>query len=191
MNWKDFLKKVSKTLIDNNDLLEEFQTDKSNDWLGYPPITDIDILKHENRLKTILPPSYKAFLKETNGYKQLSSFIWNILPLDKVEWLKDFDSDFYTLYHNFKDDFIPSEEDYFTYGKEQNTTNFRADYLTETLAISGWGDSAIILLNPKVKFGDEWEAWMFANWYPGATRYKSFEELMKGEYSDYLNLHEE
>ncbi|MEX6690181.1 hypothetical protein QTN47_21910 [Danxiaibacter flavus] len=60
--------------------------------------------------------------------------------------------------------------------------------MIKTLAISNWGDSAILLLNPEVKFGDEWEAWMFANWRPGADRYKSFEELMKEEYSSYLDV---
>jgi len=188
MNWKDFLTDVSKAVINSNDLLEEFKEKQSSNWLGNDPITDKDIMYHEDRLKTVLPPSYKAFLKESNGFKQLSCFIWNILPLDKVRWLKDFDPDFYWLYANELNDFNPIDEIYFTYGEEQNTVNFRSDYLTKTLAVSGWGDSAILLLNPEVKFGDEWEAWMFANWYPGATRYKSFEELMKVEYSGYLKL---
>lgn len=46
----------------------------------------------------------------------------------------------------------------------------------------------IILLNPKVKFGEEWEMWIFANWMPGAKRYRSFWDLVKGKFEEMLNL---
>ena len=52
-------------------------------------------------------------------------------------------------------------------------------------------DSAIYLLNPKVVTPDgEWEAWFFANWLPGAARYRSFVELMQAEYRSFRQLHE-
>ena len=82
----------------------------------------------------------------------------------------------------------PHGQEYTVYGDEQKLTDFRGDYLVNSLAISEWGDAAILLLNPKVKFGEEWEAWMFAVWHNGPVRYKSFEELMQGEYSSYLTL---
>lgn len=188
MNWKDFLTDVSKTVMGSTDLLEEFSVEDDQKWLGYSPASDTDIKKSEARLATTLPPSYKAFLKESNGFKQLSCFTWNILPVEKVDWLKYFDTEFHNLYATEFNDFNVTDEVYFTYGETQKSVDFRSEYLTKTLAISGWGDSAILLLNPEVKFGDEWEAWMFANWYPGATRYKSFEELMITEYADYLRL---
>ena len=31
----------------------------------------------------------------------------------------------------------------------------------------------------------EWEAWFFANWLPGATRFRSFAELMEAEYQSF------
>ena len=34
----------------------------------------------------------------------------------------------------------------------------------------------------------EWEAWFFANWLPGATRYHSFAELMQQERLGFLEL---
>ncbi|HEY3110361.1 MAG TPA: hypothetical protein VGL23_16490 [Chloroflexota bacterium] len=34
----------------------------------------------------------------------------------------------------------------------------------------------------------EWEAWFFANWYPGASRYRSFWELMQAEHASFLEL---
>jgi hypothetical protein len=34
----------------------------------------------------------------------------------------------------------------------------------------------------------EWEAWFFANWLPGATRYRSFQGMMEPEYQNFLAL---
>ncbi|MEP6988587.1 MAG: hypothetical protein ABI970_23495 [Chloroflexota bacterium] len=58
--------------------------------------------------------------------------------------------------------------------------------MPRTLAVSGWGDSAIIILNPNVQDADgEWEAWFFANWNsPAAQKFESFWELMQ----DQLNI---
>jgi HEAT repeat protein len=57
------------------------------------------------------------------------------------------------------------------------------------LQISAIGDAAVYLLNPQVitKNG-EWEAWFFANWLPGAHRYRSFQELMQGQYTSFAAL---
>lgn len=42
-------------------------------------------------------------------------------------------------------------------------------------------DGDVILLNPKTRFGDEWEAWYFSNALPGAKRYQSFADLVQAE----------
>jgi hypothetical protein len=63
--------------------------------------------------------------------------------------------------------------------------------LRTALEISDWGDSAICLLNPQVVTPEgDWEAWFFANWLPGANRYRSFWELMQAEYAGFLELRE-
>jgi hypothetical protein len=188
MDWKSHLTNISYTLAQSEDLLQEYQSDNLN-WLGFDGTSDADIQDNERRLNTILPPSYKEFLKVSNGFKQLNCFVWDILPVDKIDWLKTADPTLFDLYSKeFKDSFDATDEEYFVYGEDQKTTDFRSEYLVNSLAISGWGDAAILLLNPQVKFGDEWEAWMFATWHLGPVRYKSFEELMREEYSSYLEL---
>lgn len=188
MDWTSHLIDVSRTLFQSEDLLQELKDDKQ-DWLGFAGASDTEIQIQEQRLGVNLPTSYKEFLKISNGFKQLNCFIWDIFPIEKVDWLKNSDPDFYKLYSTeFASCFNATNEEYFVYGKDQRTTDFRSEYLINSLAISGWGDAAILLLNPHVKFGDEWEAWMFAVWHHGPVRYKSFEELMKEEYSSYLEL---
>jgi hypothetical protein len=188
MDWKNFLSDVSKTLIQSDDLLDSFKTGASSGWLGFQGVSENDIQLHETRLKTKLPPSYKQFLKTTNGFKQLNCFVWDILPLEKIDWLENFDKPFYELYATEFNTFNSTDEEYFVYGDDQKTTDFRSEYLIKSLAISNWGDASILLLNPEVKFGDEWEAWMFATWHLGPIRYKSFEQLMTEEYASYLEL---
>ena len=37
----------------------------------------------------------------------------------------------------------------------------------------------ILLINPaRINAEGEWEAWDFATWYPGAYRYRSFDDLV-------------
>ena len=63
------------------------------------------------------------------------------------------------------------------------------EYLQTALEISDVGDAGIYLLNPQVVTEEgEWETWFFANWLPGATRYRSFQELMEAEYQNFLTL---
>jgi len=82
-----------------------------------------------------------------------------------------------------------SDDDYFVYGPEQDCCKFRIEYWRESLAISGWGDSAIYLLNPNVVTPEgEWEAWFFANWNPGAVRYRSFWDLMQSDLATIIKL---
>ena len=75
------------------------------------------------------------------------------------------------------------------YGDHQDPARFRQEYLETALEISAEGDSAIYLLNPKVTSPEgEWEAWFFANWLPGASRYRSFWEMMVAEHESFLSL---
>lgn len=187
-NWSDFLTKVNDTLLKDIDTLRLINNPES---LFNSPATSQQIQEKEKKLGIQLPASYKAFLQVSNGFKMLSQFFWNILPVEEIQWLKDCEPGLIEAYMNpFPDGAYGyvSNEEYFVYGDEQRTVNIRPEYLQSCLSISGWGDSSLILLNPEIKFGDEWEAWAFANWYPGACRFKSFWDLANDEFKGYIDL---
>ena len=72
-----------------------------------------------------------------------------------------------------------SDADHRQYGDEQDSSGFDVSYLSTAIQISAVGDG-VLLLNPLVTTSDgEWEAWFFANWLPGARRYRSFIELVR------------
>ena len=156
--------------------------------LGSPGVAEAELLVAEARLGCRLPPSYREFLKCTNGLRQPLEFVparggdfWSAEGIDwfrvrNQEWIDAWTSDL----------FVIPDELYFVYGPEQDTINLRREYLEYTLEISTRGDSSVYLLNPKIVGANgEWEAWFFANWSPGAYRYQSFAKMMLAHYQDF------
>ncbi|MBM1172055.1 SMI1/KNR4 family protein [Microvirga arabica] len=164
----------------------------SSGWLGFPGAREEEIQEAEARLKTKLPPSYRAFLKVSNGWRITSPFIERLWSTSEVAWLKERHPDWALAWKAGEQMYghpPVSDAEYFNYGPDQAEYNLRVEYLETALEISDVGDAAIYLLNPKVVTADgEWEAWFFANWLPGARRYRSFQELMLAEFETFKTL---
>jgi hypothetical protein len=162
-------------------------------WLGYPGATATQLAAAESRLGARLPPSYREFLAITNGWRRLSYFIDRLWSTDEVEWFAVRNQqwiDAYTEPSAYGGAPV-SQAAHGVYGDAQDPVYFYAAYLQDALEISAEGDSAILLLNPKIVTAEgEWEAWFFANWLPGARRYRSFRELMEAQYAEFLALRE-
>ncbi len=159
-------------------------------WLGYSGATDEQLAALETRLGVTLPPSYRAFLSVSNGWRNTSPFIDRVLPTEEVDW-------FATRHQQWIDAYVApaaglprlTDAEYLVYGEEQSSVHIRTEYVQTALQISAIGDSAIYLLNPVIVAPKgEWEAWFFANWQAGAVRYRSFQALMQGEHQTFLDL---
>jgi hypothetical protein len=192
-NWQAFLEQYSQSLLDDYEIRAQ-QTRETLDarWLGFAGAATEEITAVENRLGIELPPSYRQFLQTSNGWRNSGKFIYRIWSTTEIVWFKDRHQDWIDAYaHPSKNLATISEKEYLVYGNKQDPITFRVEYLQTALEISDVGDAAIYLLNPQVvtKQG-EWEAWFFANWLPGATRYRSFRELMEAEYQTFLALSE-
>jgi len=188
-------------------------------WLGHSGATEEQITEAENRLGMTLPQSYREFLKVTNGWYLTTPFVYKLWSTDEIEWFavrrQDWKDDFTERYKrlnhmntalNGSASFlkIPSilDGDYFVYEDEQDPTKLRIEYLETALEISDRASSAIYLLNPQITTTDgEWEAWfledsapdseqLFSEWRPGATRYRSFREMMQEEYKSFAEMQE-
>ncbi|HLP13542.1 MAG TPA: SMI1/KNR4 family protein [Flavobacteriales bacterium] len=182
MDWKKTLIEMGyliNTLIEEN-MIYYNKEDVKLDWLGYEGASDNEINRKEKSLGIFLPESYKKFLKISNGFRQISPFSGNLQPVSSINWLKFVSADFVQMHDESEDINVPDDK-YFDYSENQRTEFYRAKYLKESIAISEWVDGSIILLNPMVQYGDECEAWIYANWYPGARRFRSFADLMMYE----------
>jgi hypothetical protein len=206
--WRQFLKQVSRDLLEDISIREDLPDDViAAGWLGYNGASEIEIVALENRLGKRLPPSYRTFLAETNGWRNCGPFIYKLWPCSDVRWFQDRNQDWIDAYVHPENNGIEiiypngrsrpeprrlTDEEYLVYGEEQDSCRFRTEYLQSALEISDVGDSAILLLNPEiVTETGEWEAWLFANWMPGAHRYRSFRELMEGEHESFCRLRKE
>ncbi len=194
--WKDWLTRYSQVLLAALDPAEYSGSAEldltperlASGWLGFPGVSDDQLASLEARLGLPLPPSYRQFLSASNGFLQPGQFVPRLFSSDEAGWLRDLDPATIEDWNRGAALAGPlppvPDEDYFVYGRAQDSAKFRLEYLPSTLLISAREEAgtAVYLLNPQVVNKDgEWEAWLFAHWLPGANRYRSFWELMQAE----------
>lgn len=140
-------------------------------WLGAPGAAEVEIEQLEKRLGVRLPPSYREFLRVTNGWDEYSHSSLRLLTVTEVGWTRDVDPDLARIWDDL--DGPPGPQ-----GRES---------MSDSLFIAEYIEGQVYLLNPYVVGPDgEWEAWDFATWHPGEYRYRSFWDLMEREFSRYL-----
>jgi hypothetical protein len=195
VEWRDLLTRWSDEIADCPDVAQRLPADAlTSRWLGLPPASEAQIRVAEARLGTTLPPCYRQFLSISNGWRTTGFFIDNLYSCEEIRWFRQDNQPWIDAYVSPPfpyDQPMPrvSDAEYFVYGKQQDSARFRQEYLQTALEISAEGDSAIYLLNPETVTPDgEWEAWFFANWLPGAVRYRSFWEMMIGEHESFVGL---
>ena len=153
-------------------------------WLGYPGATEGELEQLEHRLGLPLPPSYREFLSVTNGWRMTGAFIPRLWSCAEVDWFTSRHRETVDIW--VQAPIAVTDEEYFDYGTgdEGVEGSTRVEYLPFTVEISATEEngSAVYLLNPRVVTADgEWEAWFFADWNPGAVRYRSFWSMMRSE----------
>ncbi|HEU4321531.1 MAG TPA: SMI1/KNR4 family protein [Roseiflexaceae bacterium] len=190
-SWERLMRQWSQDMIEDDDFVSELVPDSviATQWLGYPKATEAQIAAAEQRLGVQLPPSYRTFLQVTNGWRQIHCYIHRMWSTEEIEWFAVRNQAWIDIYLKYYAASPPiSDQDYFVYGEQQYAPQFRPQYLSSALEISEVDDGTVYLLNPQVVTPDgEWEAWLFANWLPGAHRYRSFWEMMQSEHQNFLN----
>ncbi|MEH1163883.1 SMI1/KNR4 family protein [Micromonospora sp. CPCC 205539] len=134
-------------------------------WLGFPPATPGQIADAEERLGRRLPPSLRAFLLITDGWKDAGAFIYRLAGTAELDWLRDTsDAHWAEAY--------PDE------------------VLGRSLRLSLAGDSSVLFLDPlDVGEDGEWAAYRLASWSGvGPERYDSFADLMFDLYARFHAL---
>lgn len=207
--WRSFLQQWSQAILEamTEEQLAQLPPEVLESvWLGYPGATENQLAHVEARLRVKFPPSYREFLKVSNGWRQTTPFIQKLWSTEGIapfasrhrEWIEAFTAKHESAHLSFnpaaelEDIWAPisvSDAEYLIYGEEQDCSQLRLEYLKTAIEISDVGESAIYLLNPQVVTEEgEWEAWFFADWLPGADRYRSFQEMMEAEYQNFLEL---
>jgi hypothetical protein len=164
LSWKAFLKDFAERHEDAGETTRKGASPQALEAL-------------QKRLGEKLPPSYLEFLKASDGLTIPEGMV-NLLPAAQVEWFAKENADWIEAWTSAGDNDV-TDDQYATYGPDQDCVWMRSEYLKTALQVSDTEDGDVYLLNPKVRFGDEWEAWFFGNKNPGAFRYRSFTDLMR------------
>jgi len=191
-DWHGLLTEWSRAVLADDELSASLPPEVvASGWLGYPGATEEELATAEDRLGVSLPPSYRAFLSLTNGWRTVDLFVQQLWSTEEIEWLAVLDQDGIDAWRMGEEPMgrvppVPDAE-YFAYDKNGKATNelaLRSDYLQTALRISDveYGGTGVYLLNPRVVTQDgEWEAWFWAHWIPGAYRYRSFWDMLRDE----------
>lgn len=182
-DWKSYIEQWSQKQI--AELGEGYESDLpieviESGYLGYSGATDDQIASAEARLGVSFPPSYRDFLKVSNGLRSIVDYGIRFYSIEEVDWFAARNQDWIDVWtSDIKETPSVPDEKYFVYGKEQDCAYVRSEYMQTALAVSSECDGYIYLLNPRIITPDgEWEAWDFGNKLPGAFRYRSFQEMM-------------
>lgn len=181
-DWNAFLGEWSQRQLANPTIRAKQPADViETGWMGYEAAALESIITSEKRLGICLPNSYREFLMVSNGWRYVGDTGISLNHVEEIEWFSKKYPEWYSSYVTLEEsDKIAA--DYFEYEKEQDTTKIRFGDLRFALAISSTLEGAIYLLNAKViNECGEWEGWFFANWLPGAVRYRTFADMLKGE----------
>ncbi|BDE05067.1 hypothetical protein WPS_03430 [Vulcanimicrobium alpinum] len=158
--WRAFLEEWSRELLASPDsrYYDLPAGVAQSGWMGFAPATPEQIARAESRLGLALPPSYRAFLATSNGWRQTGTFVDRIVPVDEIERLATHHCDVIDGWR-WSPDFA---------------------FLDDAVALSESTQPDIYLLNPRVVDGDgEYEAWIFGTDDPKA--FPSFAALMVHE----------
>lgn len=190
VEWREFLQRYSRELLATDDSRIAVPEDaRLSQWMGYPPATESAIAESERRLGRPLPPSLRCFYSVSNGWRATGYFIYNVLPVEAIGWLRDVDPPLYHLADEaestrgpWPND--PDAERLKEYRNEQGTR------VKRTLVISSEGDGATWLLDPGPEpHSGEWPGGRWAGWNPAmAWTAGSFAELMAHELGALIDL---
>lgn len=134
-------------------------------WLGNPGASAAVLGQTEARIGSVLPPSYRAFLQVSDGFLLPGLIVPRLRPAAEIRWLREEDPDTVA-----------------TWAEDAEPGSVEAQ-LDRCLQISDRElvGTAVYLLNPARRHGDEWEAVHLAHWSPGAESYASFWDLLVEE----------
>jgi hypothetical protein len=169
--WRAYLSGYSDDVLgvaDEDELTDVSEAQRTARWLGYDGATPEQLAALEQRLGTALPPSYRSFLAVSDGWLNISTFMWTMRTTGEVDWLRDADPELW--------DILGQDE--------------ASPIAGRALLVSGQGDGQYWLLDPgDVAADGEWAAYIWASWYPGlGERHDSFAALVDAERASFEEL---
>ncbi|MEV0281130.1 SMI1/KNR4 family protein [Streptomyces sp. NPDC050610] len=180
--WRRFLTRWSEEWADAQGDLSELSPDdaeaRRRGWLGSGPAAEADITAMEARLGCEMPPSYREFLRVSDGWRHAGGFVWMLAGTREAHWHEDASG-------------LGEDLDGF-WGEEDNSEEVRAQVglWSRGLQLDVESDATYVLLDPEDVGPDgEWAVRVWASWRAAdPERYPSFAAFMVAMHREFHSL---
>lgn len=179
--WHPFLLKWSEewadSLPDDEARGGDDEAARRDRWLGFAPAPEERITALEERLGRGLPPSYREFLKVSDGWRHAGGFVWLLAGTDVACWHNDA-SGLAKMFEEYLDENSRPEE------------RREADIWRRGLQLDVESDAMHVLLDPEdVDEEGEWAVYTWAGWRAAPPeRHANFAEFMRDMFREFHSL---
>ncbi|WP_055712933.1 SMI1/KNR4 family protein [Streptomyces torulosus] len=179
-DWQSFLRAWSGEWADSvpdDELRDEEETARDTRWLGFPPASEERITAMEERLGRRMPPSYRAFLRISDGWRHAGGFVWRLAGTGHARW-HDNESGLAEFFEEHLDEDAGPEE------------RCEADVWRRGLQIDVESDATHVLLDPgDVDESGEWAVYTWASWRAAPPeRFADFGAFMREMHREFHRL---
>ncbi|MGW3288424.1 SMI1/KNR4 family protein [Streptomyces sp. NPDC001002] len=146
-------------------------------WLGFPPAAEDRISAMEERLGRQVPPSYREFLKVSDGWRHAGGFVWLLAGTEDAHWHHN-ESGLADVFEEYLDEDAGPEE------------RREADTWRRGLQLSVESDAMYVVFDPEdVDEDGEWAVYTWAGWRAAPPeRYANFLAFMRGMHREFHSL---
>ncbi|MEY2241709.1 SMI1/KNR4 family protein [Streptomyces sp. BF23-18] len=180
-DWRPFLLKFSgewaDSLPDDEPRSEEEETARQARWLGFPPASEERIAAMEARLGRRMPPSYREFLKVSDGWRHAGGFVWLLAGTQDASWHDDA-SGLGDSFEEYLDEDAGPEE------------RREVDIWRRGLQLDVESDATYVLMDPEdVDENGEWAVYTWAGWRAAPPeRHADFLAFMREMHREFHSL---
>ena len=179
--WSADVLEVITQLPSDFELASEERVILTSGSMKRAPASQGEIASIEDKLNLSLPPTYKQFLRYSDGLwmASLDGKPGEVLPVADIGLFASLYPKEFGVFAKVKAEVADREYD--RYGDSQDPVHYRTIYGPKLVAVSTMHGSGAYFLNPEVRFSfGEYEAWSFS-FHGGADRYRSFDDLLRSE----------
>lgn len=180
-DWRSFLLKWSQewadSLPDGETRSKDDETARQARWLGLPPASEERIAAMEERLGRRMPPSYREFLKVSDGWRHAGGFVWLLAGTEEARWHNN-ESGLADMYEEYLDEDSGPEE------------RREAGVWRRGLQLDVESDITHVLLDPEdVDEHGEWAVYTWASWQAAPPeRHANFLAFMREMHQEFHRL---
>ncbi|MFB9738051.1 SMI1/KNR4 family protein [Streptomyces sp. NPDC057386] len=156
---------------------EDDESARRERWLGFEPASEERIVAAERRLGCRFPPSFRAFLTVSDGWRHAGGFVWRLAGTSEVHWHEDEAGLADTFEECLDEDASPEEV-------------AAARVWRRGLRIDVESDAMYVLMDPEdVDAEGEWAVYSWAGWRAAPPeRYAGFGAFMRDMHREFHAL---